>query len=1199
MSNQMTEKRLEEQITDYLASSPMYCQRKYNDFDIKSLCDREELLHFLQAQTNTWKKLCQEFGDESKAFEEVVRVYNSTLTNEGMLCVLKKGIKIRGKEIRFVQFKNEMATAGSEPDVLYKTNRFAVVRQMRYSLDKADRDNSIDLVILINGLPIITCELKNEFTDQNYTHSIHQYSFDRNPENRFLRSCLVHFAVDNNYAFMTTKLKGENTSFLPFNMDSVNPPYPGDYSTAYLWHDIWQADSLLNIIEHFIKSYKVKKTDRENTVFFPRFHQLRAVRKLVQYAKTEGAGHNYLIEHSAGSGKTKTMAWLAHQLANTLDSNGKPIYDCIIMVTDRIVLNANMADDVNAFEEVAHTVRDIRRGSYKLAAALDEENPPRIIVSTIQKFSFALPYLQNKSSRRCAIIVDEAHTALGNESTKDLAEALSSMEDYDQLMLEMGEENVSNYDMALAYMQRMRQKMNHLSFYAFTATPKDKTYILYGKRSSKDSPNDLKLNIHGTYYEAHDYYTMKQAIDEKFILDVLQNYITYQTMFEYVERQDNLMLEKNIYKDEYEKNKSIRLIMEALNANPSNMQMKARMMVAHFMQKTINKIGGRAKAMIVTDSRRSAVRYKQYVDEILHLEYNDAVKSLVAFSGKIEVDGNNYTEESMNGFGIKDNAIREQFNKPEYRILIVADKFQTGFDQPLLHTMFVDKLLGGIQCIQTLSRLNRCYKDGKIEKTDTMVIDFRNFAGDVRGAFQQYYQRTELHGDVDIQRLYTLKGNIDNYKVYSPDEVTAVAKAVVENHLNNVPSILKRIVNDYVMPLSDEDKDKFRKYVDRFIRSYGFLAQVMDFIDTSLEEFYIFCKLFYKYLPYTKETLPMEILEQIDLDKLRQQLSFDGALPLEAEDATLEVKAGQDPTAKRPDDLLPLAEILNIVNEPYKDFLTSHDKVVRSIVDDIQEDVEIIEAFRTGNNPDILAKLIYEKLMEKAEGNIESFLDLLKELNDNTPFSKAFVSAMVDLMAKNTAKDQSLPFDAEKLISMIVAEQEDEFKDFKQSMRPLPEVVDTMLRVIVKETLPKYDGMNDLIKDSLNQLYCSENLRIVDKRRHFNSLLNKYEVFMKKMYYILNDYDMRPVIEGHLTPSFTDALLSFPALANLKKSTDERYQHFYQYLELVKQWRNDESHEANLSTENDLRAAQHIVVAMYLFFVSQCTADLEIKGALE
>lgn len=314
----MTEKRFEEHITDCLAGSAMYCQRKHQDFDIKNMCDRGELLRFMKAQTKAWAKLTKEFGEG--ALDEVVRVYNSTLDNQGMLHVLKKGIKIKGMEVRFVAFKDEMAPEGSEPDLLYKANRFAVVRQMRYSLDKKDSQNSIDLVILINGLPIITAELKNEFTDQNYTHSIMQYRKDRNPDNRFLRSCLVHFAVDNNYAFMTTRLKGDDTHFLTFNQDSVNPAIEGDYATAYLWRDIWQAESLLNIIEHFIKSYRVKVTDKENTVFFPRFHQLRAVRKLVGLAKTEGAGHNYLIEHSAGSGKTKTMAWLAHQLANTMDA---------------------------------------------------------------------------------------------------------------------------------------------------------------------------------------------------------------------------------------------------------------------------------------------------------------------------------------------------------------------------------------------------------------------------------------------------------------------------------------------------------------------------------------------------------------------------------------------------------------------------------------------------------------------------------------------------------------------------------------------------------------------------------------------------------------------------------------------------------------------------------------------------------------
>ncbi|MCR4964893.1 MAG: DEAD/DEAH box helicase family protein [Bacteroidales bacterium] len=1194
MSNPMTEKRLEDQISSYLANSPMYCQRSYpkkEDFTpvVKNMCDKDELLHFLQAQTKTWAKLTKEFGNG--AIDEVIRVYNSTLENQGMLHILKKGIKIRGTEVRFVAFKDEMAPAGSEPDKLYKANRFAVVRQMHYSTDKTDSANTLDLVIFINGLPIITAELKNEFTDQNYTHSIQQYRRDRNPNNRFLRNCLVHFAVDNNYAFMTTRLKGEGTNFLPFNQDSVNPVIPGDYATAYLWRDIWQADSLLNIIEHFIKSYKVNKTDKEETVFFPRFHQLRAVRKLINYAKAEGAGHNYLIEHSAGSGKTKTMAWLAHQLANTLDDKGNPIYDCIIMVTDRIVLNANMADDVNAFEEVAKTVRDIRKGSYKLAAALDEPNPPRIIVCTVQKFSYALPFLKNKVDRHYAIIVDEAHTALGNESMKDLAEALTSND-----KVAFDEDFEDTYEMTLAYMQRMRQRMKHLSFYAFTATPKDRTYILFGRKTTVESTNAMKHSIGNDFYEAHDYYTMKQAIDEGFILDVLENYVTYLTMYEYVKKDHK---EDNQCDDEFEKKKSIRLIMEALNEDPYNMMQKARMMVTHFMNHTIHKIGGRAKAMVVTDSRKSAVMFKQYIDDVIKTEYNNSIKTLVAFSGKVEIDGQSYSEDSMNGFGIRDNAIREQFNKPEYRILVVADKFQTGFDQPLLHTMFVDKLMGGIQCIQTLSRLNRCYKDGKIEKTDTMVIDFRNKAEDVQKAFQQYYKRTDLQGKVDLQRLYTLKNKIDEYKVYSPDEVQTVAKAVVSNQLNNVPSILKSIVNNYVLPMSNEDKEKLRKYVDRYVRSYGFLAQVMDFIDTDLEEFYIFCRLLYKYLPYTKETLPMEILEQIDLDKLRQQLTFDGALPLDDEDTTLPITAGKDPTAKNPDEELPLSEILDIINEPFKNFLDGHDKVIRTIVDEIQEDVEIIEAFRAGNSPDILAKLIYEKLMEKAEGNIGKFLDFLKELQDKTPFSKEFVSRMVDHMAKVTASDQALPFDADKLIAQIVKEFENDFSALQKSIRPVPEIVDITLRIVVKETLPKYDGMNEMVKDSLNHIYCGGQMRLVDRRRHFNTILSKYETFLKKLFYLINGFEVRPVVKEHKSASFIDAVMSIPCLSKLHHNHDDQFALFADYYNAVKSWRDGESHESATSSEQELREATHKLVAMYLYVTSQNTIELAEAGVIE
>ena len=411
-----------------------------------------------------------------------------------------------------------------------------------------------------------------------------------------LRSALVHFVVDNNYAFMTTYLNGEDTAFLPFNVDSVNPQVEGDYATSYLWRDIWQADSLLNIIDHFIKNVQ---SDGKSVTYFPRYHQLRVVRNLIRWVGEDGPGHNYLIEHSAGSGKTKSMAWLAHQLVNLVNPDQTPVFDSIIMVTDRIVLNANMADDVNAFATEAGVVKDIRRGSKRLAKAINEGG--RIIVSTVQKFSYALSELKREKHRNYAVIIDEAHTAIGNESAKDIVAALSTEADIQVAMIQADADGYEDQmDALMAYMQTQRQQMSHISYFAFTATPKDKTYALFGKKTPEG-------------YVAHDYYTMKQAIDEKFILDVLRNYTTYKTMFEYIEKNTAhptmAMTTEGVAKEPeelYGEKKSVALILRKLNSEPENMTLKARLALSYFMQHTRNKIGGKAKAKCVSGNSGAA-----------------------------------------------------------------------------------------------------------------------------------------------------------------------------------------------------------------------------------------------------------------------------------------------------------------------------------------------------------------------------------------------------------------------------------------------------------------------------------------------------------------------------------------------------------------------------------------------------------------
>ena len=1199
----LDEKFFQNHIAEYLVeNNPLYIERKSSDFDLDAMCDREELLRFLRAQRDSWGKVCHKFASEQAALDFVIKRYNERLDNESIIHLLNgrddKQFKIKGVPLKLVQYRPQLVNNEDDEFVqLYKQNRFAVVREFRYSNDPKDSGNRIDLVFLINGLPIMTCELKNELsaTHWNYLDAIKQYQKDRDSKNRFLKTCLVHFAVDNNYAFMTTHLADEHTHFLPFNRFTTNPPIEGDYATAYLWQDIWQADSLLNLLENYIKNYD--ETDEEghttNVTVFPRYHQLRAVNNLVQWSKENGAGTNYLIEHSAGSGKTKSMAWLAHQLVNTfvLDKNGnkKKVYDSIIMVTDRIILNANMADDVNYFNSVPGLVKDIRKGSKNLADAIDEGG--QIIICTVQKFSYALATLKREKKRRYAVIVDEAHTAIGSESAKDIIQALSTDEEVKQVLKENEADCNGAVDALLSYMQATRQKMKHISFFAFTATPKDKTYALFGRPKAD-----------GSGMEAHDLYSMRQAIDEKFILDVLQNYTTYQTLFKYVEKEgeenkEGLIAIKNengevvryVDPKEYEKKKAIRLIMKQLGREPKTMKDKAEFVVTHFMEKTIHQIGGTAKAMFVTESREAVVRYKQIVDSIIREKYNGKIKTLAAFSGEIEVGGKKYTEETLNGDGIKDDGIRATFKKPEFKILIVADKFQTGFDQKLLHTMYVDKFLDGIQAIQTLSRLNRTCSG----KEDTLVIDFRNEKEDIKASFDKYHYGASLDGEFEPERLYTYRSEIRSLKLYSENDVNNVVNLLLgeKKDLQKVPAILKKIVDDNIANLDDDTKDELRKRVKRYIRSYGFLAQLMDFIDTDLEKEYLFLKALYSYLPYTKDTLPMDILNKIDLSKVKVDYkTFDGTIEMEEGDA---LTPRYDKIKKKlEDEKAKLSEILDIVNEQSADYFNKHNAIIRPITVEVTADSDLRDAFAADNNYNDLINKLRETVVDKAGNHSDDLLDFLSKITTNSPIGREYIEKLYDYLADSTREEQNFKLDIELLKQKLVEDQSSEFEPLKKWIRPLPEIIDFLIKAIQADSLPKLDGANDLILDSLNIVYCSDKLRSVDRRRHFNSLVSKYEVFLKKLYYLINNQEITNK-EGDVESTFSNALFAFDCLRGLKYNRDEHYTNFKNYIDMVRQWRNDEAHLAPNSDVQEIIAATHILVTMYVFVVSQNTTELE------
>ena len=1181
MENILNETRFEEHITACLSSGELYNERRSSDFNIDKLCDMEMLGQFLRAQSRTWQKLTQAFpGREVQA---VVEEYNRKLNrNESLLEMLQKGFKLKGIPVKLMQFKPVLEGPETDSYKLYRANRFSVVQQMRYSTStysygssRNESMNELDLCILINGIPIITCELKNQGTGQNYGNGIYQYCYERNPDNRMLRNCLVHFVMDNYYVFMTTQLNGEGTKFLPFNRLTSNPAIEGEYPTAYMWRhvdgedesNILGADSLLDLVENFFR--RCNDENGNQVTFFPRYHQLRAVRKLRKLVRQEGPGHNYLIEHSAGSGKTKSMAWLGHQLANMVNEDKRPIFDSIIMVTDRIVLNSNMADDVVAFETKPGTVKDIRKGSKKLAEALNDGH--RIIISTIQKFAFALKDLKREKHRKYAIIVDEAHTAIGNESAKDLVNALSTDEDLQKVEGFNPEEYESDMDALMAYMQVMRRQMGHLSYFAFTATPKDKTFVLFGKDGKS----------------SHDLYSMKQAIDEKFILDVLQNYKSYVTMFEYIESHP-----EETKKELFEEKKALRVIYDELNKNMYIKLRKANMMLEHFMKHTINKIGHHAKAMVVTDSRQAAADYKQLLDRLIANNYDGQIKTLVAFSGEvIDSHGVKCSEASLNDDHVTDDDIRLKFMNDEYKILVVAEKFQTGFDQKLLHTMYVDRVLGGIQCIQTLSRLNRCC-DGK---EDTMVIDFRNDPEKVKNAFQQYYTELTLEGEVDTQRLYSLKGDVEKYKVFSEEDLEIVVAALCDpRKAPGVPSMLKTIVDERVVPMKAEDKDLYRKLVNRYVRQYGFLAQVLDFVDPDLEKFYVFCKVFYKFLPYTKETLPMEILERIDLDKLRIQMGFEGQLELEDEDQTMTSPRIGDPGSPKDDEKKTIQEILDIANSPWQQFLDENDKILRQIWEELWVDPEVVDAFNANNTYDILINLVRDKFDEKIAEQIGKYYNFAEVLEREQSLSLTLIQKFVEALAKRTGRAAQLVYDEEKLKERIIEIMNDEMADVCSHMRPLEEFVDVLFAVLNRASLPQLDGINAIVKDNLNNIYTNENIRPVDKVQCFNSLVTKYEAYLKKLYYLINNEE----VEGQdgKTATLANAIFAFDCLRNLRKKRNAEEVKYDRYLSMLRDWRNDTSHSAPSATERETDAAIKVVVAMYLYVTGYSITDLESAG---
>lgn len=914
----INERLFEDAIEQSLLEHGGWLRSSPSNFDPTLGLDISELFAFISAtHVKAWNALLGRYGNNlDTARRGFAKRLATELDNRGTVDVLRHGVVDLGITIKLAFFKPAHSLT-PELLALYDANRLTVTRQLAY---ESSSTKTLDLVLFVNGIPTATAELKNNLTGQTVEHAVSQYRTDRDPTNVSLaRRAVVHFAVDPDRVSMTTKLAGKQTRFMPFNLGhnygAGNPPNPNSHRTSYLWERVWVRDAWMDLLARFIhverpaKGSSAAKKAAE-VIIFPRFHQWDAVLALETDAKTHGVGRSYLIQHSAGSGKSNTIAWTAHCLSNLHDASDTKLFDKVIVITDRRVLDRQLQDTIYQFEHTRGVVVKIDRNSDQLAEALKGEQA-RIIITTLQKFPFVLSKIESLPARRYAIIIDEAHSSQTGESAKDLRLALG---DTDELELTVAEAEdaglvtaaIDPVEETLAKTVLARGKQKNLSFLAFTATPKARTLEMFGTWNQE-------LNR----YEAFHLYPMRQAIEEGFILDVLRNYTTYQTFWR---------IEKAVADDPaYETHKANRAIARFVSLHPSNLSQKAEIIIEHFRAHTAAKIGGAAKAMVVTSSRLHAVRYKQAIDAYIKKKGYTDLAALVAFSGKVvDKSGLHWREAGMNGFSESKTA--DMFATDEYQVMIVAEKFQTGFDQPLLHTMYVDKVLIGLAAVQTLSRLNRIHP----LKNDTFVLDFRNETDDIVRAFEDHYGRT-LAPPTDPNLLWDTRSRLDQYDVLCPEEIEATVAVLVtitdpKDH-GKVYALLDPAVERFKV-LDEEDRLAFKDAFDKFVRTYSFLSQIVSFGDTRLERDYLYCRAL---APKLRDETTIERLDlgaEVELTHLRTEITFEGSLTPTSDTAEVRTMFSDGSGRQNETTVEPLSQIVHELNERFGLNLDQRDQLL-------------------------------------------------------------------------------------------------------------------------------------------------------------------------------------------------------------------------------------------------------------------------------
>ncbi len=926
------EAQFETEIVAHLTVHSGWLEGHDSAYDAHLALYCEDAVSWVQdTQPEAWDKF--RFNHPRDAEAVFCKRLAEELDRKGTLAVLRKGFKDINATFRLAQFApanglNEKTLAD------YDRNRLRVVRQVHYS---EHNRNSIDLVLFVNGIPVSTLELKTD-TTQPVQNAIRQYRVDRPPVDphtkakepllQFGKRALVHFAVSCDEVWMTTHLQGAKTFFLPFNRGSEdggsgNPPNPNGYATAYLWEDILHRDTWMLLLGKYLHVERSEKEDpvtgkkiTREILLFPRFHQLDAVRKILAATRAEGAGGNFLVQHSAGSGKSNTIGWLSHQMASLHDAQDQKIFDSVIVITDRRVLDSQLQDTIYQLDHQHGVVQKIDENSRQLAEALTVGKP--IIITTIQKFPFVLKQVSELAERRFAVVIDEAHSSQSGKAAHALRQALStgvlvSREEADSMEENGGEDEISGED-AVATLVASRKRPPNLSYYAFTATPKPKTIELFGRRPDPSLPPSDENKP-----EAFHVYSMRQAIEEKFILDVLQNYVTYSVFWKLSQVGED---------KEVEVGKASKVIARYAKLHPTNISQKVAIIIEHFREKVMHKIGGRAKAMVVTDSRLAAVRYKLALDKYLQAQGYTDCKALVAYSGTItdlESGVDKAGEGDLNERHQRDDRIQEDFATDEYRVLLVANKFQTGFDQPLLHTMYVDKKLSGVLAVQTLSRLNRTCPG----KEETFVLDFVNKEADILAAFLPYYKTASLSGVSDPNIPHRLKEKLDAVGVYLPQEVEAFVRVLLARNGSQaaLQAQLKPAADRY-RALPKEEQEVFRKDLGSFLRAYEFLSQIVPYEDPDLERLYLYGKGLLPRLAQAPEDEDLQLTDNLVLTHLRIQKRAEQALRLEGEETPpLEPMTDVGTGLGHEDLKAPLSQIVSKLNDLFSGDLSDADLI--------------------------------------------------------------------------------------------------------------------------------------------------------------------------------------------------------------------------------------------------------------------------------